>query len=46
MQPCIAMSGQNRLAEKRGRSSTEPPATSIAPIAATPPVLWYIGRQS
>ena len=40
------MSSQNRLAENFSRITTEPPPTSSAPVATTPPTLWYIGRQS
>ncbi len=39
-------SSQKSLAENRSRITTEPPATSIAPGATIPPVLWYSGRQS
>ena len=40
------MSSQKRLAENFSATTTEAPPTSAAPIAATPPALWHIGRQS
>src|SRR6267143_47523 len=36
---------QKRLVEKRCQRTTDPPATSGAPVATTPPMLWYIGKQ-
>ncbi len=39
-------SSQKREAENFSRTATEPPAASMAPTAATPPTLWYMGRQS
>src|SRR5207249_8795723 len=39
------MSLQNCRAEKWSRITTEPPPTSAAPVASTPPTLRYIGRQ-
>ena len=39
-------SSQNSRAENVSRITTLPPLTSSAPVATTPPVVWYIGRQS
>ena len=41
-----AMSPQKPLAENFSATTTEAPALSAAPIAATPPTLWHSGRQS
>ena len=40
------MSSQNSRAENFSRITTEPPRISTAPVASTPPAVWYIGRQS
>ncbi len=40
------MSSQNSCAENFSRITTEPPLTRIAPVATSPPAVWYIGRQS
>ena len=40
-----ATSSQKPRAENLRRSTTDPPRTSVDPIATTPPTLWYIGRQ-
>ena len=45
VQPVSRTSSQNSLAENRVRITTVPPPTSVAPVATTPPTLWYIGRQ-
>ena len=39
------MSSQNWRAVNPSRTTTEPPPTSTAPVASTPPTLWYIGRE-
>ena len=39
-------SSQNSRAENFSRITTEPPLTSSAPVATTPPAVWYSGRQS
>ena len=41
-----ATSLQKRLAENVSAITTEPPLTSAAASAATPPTLWQSGRQS
>ena len=39
-------SSQNSRAENFSRITTEPPFSSTAPVATSPPAVWYIGRQS
>ncbi len=46
VQRSATTSCQKSRAENRSRSTTVPPPTSVAPVATTPPMLWYIGRQS
>ena len=40
-----AAAGATALSLNRSAMTTDPPATSGAPIATTPPTLWCIGRQ-
>ena len=41
-----AASSQKSRAEKRSRITQVPPASIASPGASTPPLVWYIGRQS
>ena len=41
-----AASAQKSWAEKRSRITQVPPFSITSPGASTPPLEWYIGRQS